>query len=196
MTMHRTVFDIPALLAILRTISRTFFRIVGWRTVDERRNERKYLMIIAPHTSNWDFPVMFMFALARGFHGYWMGKHTLFKGPLGPISRWLGGLPIDRSMSLNRVDQTIAYYKDSDNMVMAITPEGTRKRVDRWRSGFYHIAMGASVPIALGYADYRRKECGIGRMFFPTGDYERDLAEIKDFYRDMTGKHPENYNPD
>jgi 1-acyl-sn-glycerol-3-phosphate acyltransferase len=122
-----------------------------------------------------------------------MGKHTLFRPPLGWLMRGLGGLPIDRSARHNVVEQAVQSFRERERLVLAILPEGTRKRTPYWKSGFYHIAVGAKVPIALGYADYRRKVGGIGRIFVPSGDVDTDMAIIREFYSRMTGKRPEQF---
>ncbi len=117
-----------------------------------------------------------------------MGKHTLFpRGPLGAIMRWFGGISIDRRKSNNTVEQVAEEYRTRDELMVVIPPEGTRSAVERWKAGFYHIAQAADVPIILGYVDAKTKTMGLGPAFFPTGNYEADLKEIKAFYKDMRG---------
>ena len=122
---------------------------------------------------------------------YWMGKASLFAGPLGPIMRWLGGIAVDRSKSNNLVQQMIDVFNNSDELCVTIPPEGTRSKVQQWKTGFYHIAQGAQVPIMLAYMDYQRKVAGFGPLFYPTGDLEKDLAEIQAYYKDVVGKNPD-----
>ena len=139
-------------------------KLFGWRTVGSLADQPKCVIVVAPHTSNWDFAVLVLVALALRLKVTWMGKHTLFRPPFGWIMRRLGGLPIDRRMRNNMVDQVIESFRTHNRQVLAIPPEGTRKRAPYWRSGFYYIALGAQVPIAFGFADYRRKVGGIGGM--------------------------------
>jgi 1-acyl-sn-glycerol-3-phosphate acyltransferase len=194
--MQYNIFETPVIGSVLRIVSRLYVKLTGWRTVDRRPDKgERFLMIIAPHTSNWDFLNIYMVSVSMGIWGYWLGKHTLFKGPLRPIFRWLGGVPVVRSRSMNLVDQCIKAYADDPKMMLAITPEGTRSRVSTWKTGFYHIAVGAKIPIGLSYLDYRLKEGGIGAMFRPTGDIEKDLPEIRAFYRNITAKHPHDFDP-
>jgi len=122
---------------------------------------------------------------------YWMGKDTIFRKPFKRFFKWLGGIPIDRSKSYNIVAQSIQQFNENENLILTIAPSGTRKRVQKWKTGFYHIANGANVPILLGFLDYRRKVGGFGPMLYPTGDLEADMKTIKKFYDGVTGKYPE-----
>jgi 1-acyl-sn-glycerol-3-phosphate acyltransferase len=174
-------------------LAKMLLKLFGWRAEGSLADTPKCVLIVAPHTSNWDFLVMLALAIALRIKATWMGKHTLFRAPFGWIMRRLGGLPIDRSARNNVVEQAIESFRRRDRMVLAILPEGTRKRTPYWKSGFYHIALGAQVPIALGFADYRRKVGGIGRVFMPSGDVDADMALIRDFYSSITGKRPEQF---
>ncbi|MAY83623.1 MAG: glycerol acyltransferase [Flavobacteriales bacterium] len=149
------------------------------------------VMIAAPHTSNWDF----MYARAAF---YLMGiplrftiKKELFFFPLGPILRAFGGIAIDRSKSGGMVGHMIELYEERDELFILVTPEGTRSYAREWKKGFYHVAEGAGVPICCGYLDYAKKIAGIGPTIHPSGDYEKDLEIIQDFYRGVTAKYPE-----
>jgi 1-acyl-sn-glycerol-3-phosphate acyltransferase len=164
----------------------------GWQVSGVFPTLPKYVLIGAPHTSNWDFPLTLGICFALRAKIYWMGKDSLFRGPLGPLMRWLGGIPVTRSRSTSLVQQMVERYQRSDELVVAIAPEGTRDQVSEWKTGFYHIANGAGVPVVLGFLDYRRKTGGIGPVFQPTGDLERDLAEIRAFYADIEGFRPAN----
>lgn len=168
-------------------------KLFGWRAEGSLADLPKCVLIVAPHTSNWDFLVMLALAVALRIKATWMGKHTLFRPPFGWLMRRLGGLPIDRGTRHNVVEQAVESFRARDRLVLAILPEGTRKRTPYWKSGFYHIAMGAKVPIALAYADYRRKVGGIGRVIVPSGDVDADMALIRDFYSGMTGKRPDQF---
>lgn len=176
-----------------RGIARVLLALLGWRVEGAMPSDPKVVLVVAPHTSNWDFPIMLLLAVALGIKATWMGKHTLFRPPLGWLMRALGGLPIDRTASHNMVDQAVAALRASDRLVLALLPEGTRKRVPYWKSGFYHIANGAQVPLVLGFADYRRKVGGIGPVFMLSGDAEADMATIHAFYTGITGKRPEQF---
>ena len=192
--MQYTIFDTPVVRTIIKLISRITLGILRWRTVGIRDSPQRYVMIAAPHTSNWDFPLMMSMAFNLNIKAYWMGKHTLFRKPFGPVFRWLGGLPIDRRKSVNTVDQCVKFFNDNSRLVLVSAPEGTRSKVDRWKSGFYHIASGAKVPIAFGFLDYKRKVGGVGAMYNPTGNIEKDMLKIREFYSNITGKHPQNFS--
>lgn len=121
-------------------------------------------------------------------------KKEWVKGPLGYILKKLGAIPVDRNAktkSLSFVEQVLELFAQRDELVIMIAPEGTRKKVSKWRSGFYYMAINANVPILYGYLDYRKKHAGIGGVFYPTGNYEQDLEEIKSFYRNVAAKYPE-----
>ena len=168
-------------------------KLFGWRAEGSLADCPKCVVVVAPHTSNWDFPVLMLVAVVLRVKVAWMGKHTLFRPPFGWIMRGLGGLPIDRSARHNMVEQAVESVHTHDRLLLAIPPEGTRKRAPYWRSGFYHIALGAQVPIALAYADYRRKVGGIGHVFVPSGDVDADMAIIRDFYSGVVGKRPDQF---
>lgn len=174
-------------------LANSVLMLLGWRAEGSLAEYPKCVVVVAPHTSNWDFVIMLLLAVALRLKVTWMGKHTLFRPPFGAIMRRLGGLPIDRSARHNMVQQAVSSFHTHEQLKLAILPEGTRKRTPYWRSGFYHIALGAQVPIALGYADYRRKVGGIGRVIMPSGDVDADMALIRDFYTGVAGKRPEQF---
>jgi 1-acyl-sn-glycerol-3-phosphate acyltransferase len=165
-----------------------FLKMLGWRIEGKIPAIQKFVIIAAPHTSNWDFPITLAVTFALKIKIYWMGKAAMFRWPFGAAFRWLGGIPIDRSQSHNVVEQSVRAFKERDNLIMVIPPEGTRNKVSYWKTGFYHIARGANIPIVLGFLDYRRKAGGIGPTFYPTGRIEEDMLEIKTFYTTITGK--------
>ena len=156
-------------------------------------DEPKFVIIVAPHTSNWDFPLGVMVLFSLGFRVSFLGKHTIFKWPLGIFMRWLGGIPVERSLSRDRVVESIAAFDSVDKLILAIAPEGTRKLVPRWKTGFYHVAAGARVPIVPVAFDFRRRVIGIGPPFFTTGDTEADMPKIKQFFAGAVAKHPGNF---
>ena len=189
--MHHTVFDTPVIRTVLHWTSRAYLKIFGWRCEGRVPQFPKYVMIAAPHTSNWDFPITMFLAFALKAKVYWMGKRSLFSFPFGPVMRWLGGIPIDRSRSNNVVAETVKVFNEHDDLILIVPPEGTRGRVTYWKTGFYRIASGAGVPIVLGFVDYCRKAGGIGPAVFPTGDIDADMEEIRSFYAGISGKYPE-----
>jgi 1-acyl-sn-glycerol-3-phosphate acyltransferase len=190
--MQRTIFDTPIIRDVMPGVSKMLFKLIGWKMVGDFPAIDKYVLIAAPHTSNWDFPIGLAICFIGGKKVYWMGKHTLFRGPLGPLARWLGGIPVDRRKSNSLVEQMADVYQQSDKLIVAIPPEGTRKKVEKWKTGFYYIALQAQVPIVLGYLDFKTKSGGCGQVFYPTGDIELDMQEILRFYQGIQGKNPEN----
>lgn len=178
-----------------RGIGRAILRLLGWRVEGTLPALKQYVMIAAPHTSNWDFPYMLLYGLALGFRPSWMGKDALFRWPFGWLMRRLGGIPIDRRAANNIVAQTIYAFDQHAQLVVLIPPEGTRSRATRWKSGFYHIARGAGVPIVLSYLDFAQKRGGIGPTLTPTDDRQGDLRRIAAFYADKRGKFPANESP-
>jgi len=187
MPASRTLFRVPILSQLLALIAVGLLKISGWRVVGELPSERKYVLIGAPHTSNWDFPLMLLAVLKIGMDVHWLGKKSLFPPVLGSIMRWFGGIAVDRSKNNNLVAQLVDLYNERDELVVIIPPEGTRSKVEQWKSGFYHVAAGAHVPILLGFVDISRKEIGFGPLFYPTRSYEEDLPKIKAFYATKRG---------
>jgi len=166
----------------------------GWEVVGTVPEVPRYVVIAAPHTTNWDLPYMLGCAYVLGFDPSWIGKHTLFQGLKGRFYTWLGGIPIDRSAKKDQVQQIVDHIHAVDRIALAIAPEGSRSRQRYWKSGFYYIALRAEVPIVLGFLDYKRKRGGLGPTLVPSGDLERDVAVIRDFYADITGRYPENFS--
>lgn len=174
----------------MKRIADAILRVIGWRVVGEVPRPR-CVLIGAPHTSNWDFPIAILAFWWLRADARWIGKHTLFKRPFGWLMRSLGGIPLDRERTTDFVSEVVGWFEREESLVIAIAPEGTRGHTEAWRSGFYWIAHGAGVPIALGFLDYPRRTTGIGDSFIPTGDVEADMERIRAFYADKTGKHPE-----
>ena len=189
--MQYTIFDVPILRDIFRLLAILFLKMIGWRKEGSLPDIPKYVIILAPHTSNWDFPIGLAMIFVLKLRGYWLGKDGLFRWPFHGFFRWLGGIPLDRSKSSDVVAQMVRLFKERAKLTVVLAPEGTRKKVTHWKSGFYHIARGANVPIVLAFLDYLRKAGGIGPVFNPTGDIEADMEYIRAFYAAMTGKHPE-----
>ncbi|MGY0219729.1 lysophospholipid acyltransferase family protein [Endozoicomonadaceae bacterium StTr2] len=191
--MRHTIFDTPVVRQLFLLISWIGLKLTGWKLEGKLPAKRRFVMIAAPHTSNWDFPLMIAMAFCFRIKVFWMGKDTLFRGPMGPIMKWLGGIPVNRSAPGGLVQQVVDCYHTTRELVVVIPPEGTRSAVQKWKSGFYRIADGAGVPIALGFLDFKRKVGGFGPMFKPTGDYDADLINIQAFYASITPKHHAKY---
>ncbi|MBW1799229.1 MAG: lysophospholipid acyltransferase family protein [Deltaproteobacteria bacterium] len=188
--MHITVHDTPIVKTLMRSLALMIFRLAGWKAVGKKPPIPKYVIIAAPHTSNWDFVYTMCLAFILRIRALIMMKDTWFLWPLGPFLKWLGALPIDRSRSHNVVAQSIGAFHTHTHLVMVVPPSGTRREVMYWKTGFYYIARGAGVPIVLGYLDYRRKIGGIGPIVEPTGNIESDMKIIRNFYIDIRGKYP------
>jgi 1-acyl-sn-glycerol-3-phosphate acyltransferase len=180
---------------VLKHIARLFFRLIGWESEGGRPIESKYVLIAAPHTSNWDLPFMMAMAWSYEMKISWMGKHVLFNWPQGILMRWLGGIPIDRRRSNNRVSQMTDLFKNSEELTLVVPAEGTRSYTAHWKSGFYHIASEARVPIVMSYLDFERKRGGFGPALLPTGDMTADMDQIRAFYSDKVGKNPDLFGP-
>lgn len=181
----------PKRLTFTQVVSRLVLRLLGWKADITIPSASKYVLIGAPHTSNFDFFLMLLLIGISGLKLNWLGKDSLFRGPLDRIMRKLGGIPVNRRSSNRFVDQMVAAFKERDELALVIAPEGTRRKVQTWKTGFYYIAVGAEVPVVFGYVDAARKTTGIGPEFEPTGDIQADFAVIKEFYSGMTGIHPE-----
>ena len=190
--MQKTIFHTPVISHAMHYIARGVLFVLGWTVQANPQDVPKYVVIAAPHTSNWDFFYTMLLAFALKLQVYAMGKKSLTEGTFGPVMLWFGIIPIDRSKSNNVVEQTIAEFGRHDKLVIVIPPSGTRNKVRYWKTGFYHIAHGAGVPIALGFIDYKRKCGGIGPFITTSGDIDHDMVKIKAFYADITGKIPEN----
>ena len=174
-------------------IAKFFLILSGWRFDGALPNLRKFVIIVAPHTSNWDFPIGVMAMFALGIRGTFLGKDSLFKPPFGFIFRWLGGVPVDRFSTNNVVDQTIAYFHKRERMILALSPEGTRKRIEKWRTGFYWVAVGAGVPIVPVAFDFPRKRFVINPPQTMTGDAHKDIAHLRSYFVPSQACRPEFY---
>jgi len=189
--MHRTVFESRFFSGLFRALSIVFLKLAGWRRVGCVPDLPKYVMIGAHHTSNWDAPIAIAIVFSFRIRAYWLMKNSAFRWPFRGLLLWLGAIPVDRTKSADVVGQMAGEMKKRTEMVLLLAPEGTRKKVTRWKSGFYHIARSAGVPVVLAFLDYKQKEGGLGPIFSPTGNFEADMAEILKFYSTVTGKRPE-----
>lgn len=180
---------------MLSSISKIVLKILGWKLDVTIPKEKKFILIGAPHTSNWDFPLALLTFWTLDVKIYWVAKIQMFRGPLHYFFTALGGIPVDRAASNGFIDQIAEKIKQTDKMALAISPEGTRSRTKYWKSGFYYIAMAANIPIYLGYINYKHKTLGFKTVLYPSGDIEADMKIISDFYADIEGKRPENQGP-
>jgi len=160
-----------------------------------RPEHERYVLIAAPHTSNWDFPLMLMFAAAFDIKVTWMAKHSLFFPPLGWMLRAMGGMPIIRHENRNVVASMVDVFNGADQLVLVVPTEGTRERVEHWKSGFYHIARQADLPIVPSFLDFGQKRGGFGPAMRPTGNVGEDMQYFRDFYAGMQGKFPDKFGP-
>lgn len=195
MRSSRITHDCQSTGLISYWIGRLVLTLMGWKVEGEIPRGNKFLLIGAPHTSNWDFPVGIAATYLLRLRVHWVGKHTLFRRPYGGLMRWLGGIPVDRGHPSGVAAQLARQLQAADRMVLAITPDGTRSRRKYWKSGFYRIALAAGVPLLCGSLDYASKTARIGLCFVPTGDIAADMARIRAFYADVAGAHPENHTP-
>ena len=171
-------------------IGRSFLKLVRWTLIGGLPSTDKFIFIAAPHTSNWDLALMIAAAWTMKAQVHWLGKHTLFKPPFGWFTRAIGGVPVDRRKPQGLVTQAVELFERSDVLRLAVPVEGTRGRRDHWRSGFYHIARGAGVPVCTGFLDYSRRRCGLGELIHLTGDVAADMDRIRAFYAPIKGKYP------
>jgi len=176
---------------VTRHIAALLLRIVGWKPEGSAPASRRFVLIAAPHTSNWDLALLLLFAQVYGVRVNWMGKHSLFGGPMGWVMRKLGGVPVRRHRSNSLVAQMAEVIEGSSRIALTVPAEGTRAYTTHWKSGFYHIARAANVPVVLGFLDYGRRRGGFGPEIVLTGDLREDMGEIRAFYADKQGRYPE-----
>ncbi len=172
-------------------IGHFIFKLVGWRVEGNLPDYPKMVVAGAPHTSNWDGFVFINTTFALRARMNWLGKHTLFYAPIGWLMRLGGGIAVNRKTTKNAVEQVVQVFNEREKMVLVIAPEGTRKKTDHWKTGFYYIALNAKVPIVMAYVDYPRKRVGIGPAVMPSGNLDADFEIFRAFYADKVGRHPE-----
>ncbi|HEV7233090.1 MAG TPA: lysophospholipid acyltransferase family protein [Sphingorhabdus sp.] len=175
---------------IVRRLLVGIYRRNGWHAHGEIPSPRKFVLIAAPHTSNWDFVNFLGLTEDLGIKPHFMAKTSLFRWPFTNFMLDMGGVPVDRSSSKNYVQQMIDEFKQRSEFILTIAPEGTRGSVRAWKTGFYHIAIGAGVPLVVGMMDYGTKTGGLGPAIWPTGDYRADMAKVAEIYAEVTPKHP------
>lgn len=171
---------------------RFFLWLLGWKTSGRVPKEiKKSIAIVVPHTSNWDFPIGVAGRPLLGLSKCkYLAKKSLFDSSIGKLFYWLGGIPVDRSANNHLVDQIVDHFEKNEEFHLAITPEGTRGKVKRWKTGFYQMALEAKVPVMLCFIDYHKKEVGVGPAFYPTGEKEKDLEEIYAYYKNKMPLYP------
>lgn len=172
-------------------LGRAWLGLFGWTVCGEVPSGSKYVLVGAPHTSNWDFPFAIAACYVFRIRIHWMGKDALFRWPYGWFMRMLGGIAIDRSNPHGVVREIAGQYKKHDNLIIVIAAKGTRKKTEYWKSGFYWIAHTAEVPVLCGYLDYRNRRACLGPTLLPSGDVKKDMEQIRVFFKDMHGKHPQ-----
>lgn len=187
--------DTPQVHSLWRRWVGTFgLAITGWRIEGNLPNLRKFVLVVAPHTSNWDFFFGFLTYLALELETLWFAKNTALRGPLGPLGRHFGAVAIDRSRAGNVVQAYVDEFNRRETMVLTLAPEGTRSRVADWKRGFHHVARGAGVPIVPVAIDFSRKRLVFGEPLWPTDDYVADMVRLKPFFRASMARHPELYD--
>ena len=175
---------------VTRWLGRATLTLFGWQIVGQAPNLPKFVAIGAPHTSNWDFPLGMLMFIALGLRVSWMGKDSFVNGPFKRIWHWMGGVPINRKAAQGVVDQMIDMFNHRDEFVLGITPEGTRSKVAQWKSGFYHIAYGAGIPIFPIEIDYRLKHFQLHPVYIPSGELAADLPQIQALFANAQAKRP------
>lgn len=165
-------------------------RLRGWRLAGGAPPLAKYVVVLAPHTSNWDFPLAMLAASGYGIRLSWLGKHTIFRWPVAGFLRAMGGIPVHRERHDGMVGQVVESFAASDTLVIGMTPEGTRTATPHWKSGFYHMARHAGVPIVLASLDRSTRRITLGPVVIPTGNPAKDMEAVRAFYAGVRGIHP------
>jgi len=188
--MKTTIFNTPLLSDVLHLLARLSLRLVGWKVDGRFPDLDKFVVIGAPHTSNWDFMLFLAVIFTLRANVRFMGKAELFNNPFGWFFYWCGGVPVDRSQSTGLVEQMVEACQRAEKFILVIAPEGTRKHVREWKMGFYHIARSAGIPIVFAAVDGIRKKVIVGQIFQPGEDAEADLKSIKGYFAGKTGVKP------
>jgi 1-acyl-sn-glycerol-3-phosphate acyltransferase len=194
-TEGQTMFKTLLLRFIFRPFAKIILRLTGWKAVPMTKDIKKAVAILAPHTSTWDFLIGLNIVIASESPLKWVGKKELFRRPFGGILQSFGGVPLDRESAKGTVGRVAKLFETKDEFLYGISPEGTRNKTTYWRSGFYHLALQAKVPIVYYFIDYKTKTGGYGGHFMPTGDEKQDLNTIKIFFDTITPKCPKKYSP-
>ncbi len=179
------------LAALTSRLAALVLKAIGWRSIYRPAPGPKAVILVYPHTSNWDFPLGILFRAAERVNMQFAGKDTLFRWPFGAIFRWLGGVPVNRRQPAGLIDELVAAYAAKESFFLVIAPEGTRGKTDHWKSGFYRLARRAQVPVGLAFIDYGAKRVGVERWITLSGDEDADLAIIRAYYAGITPRYPE-----
>jgi len=185
----------PASGLIKYWLARCFMSLIGWNVTGQLPADKKFVLIGAPHTSNWDFVLGLSTTYIFRLKPRWLGKDSLFRGIAGIFMRALGGIAIDRFHPSGVVGQMAESLIKAEQLVIMLAPSGTRKKMPNWRSGFYHMALQSNVPIVCGYLDFIKKEANFGLSFIPSGDVKKDMDRIREYYKDVHAKYPEMTTP-
>jgi 1-acyl-sn-glycerol-3-phosphate acyltransferase len=188
--MKITIFNTPIISAWFHYLGVFFMRIFGWRVKGNLPDLPKFVLIGAPHTSNWDFLLFLGLIFTLRANVRFMGKAELFRPPYGWFFRYCGGIPVDRGKSTGLVDQMVNACNESENFILTIAPEGTRHHVTEWKRGFYHIAKSAGIPIVMGVVDGKQRTIHLGQIFYPTNDMEADIKFIQAVFNGVVGINP------
>ena len=191
--MNKLLLGPPLTNKFQSLIGLSFLKLTGWEAVGTVPDTPKFVMLLAPHTSNWDLLYMLAVLYVLGIKFFWFGKKEIFRWPVGGFFKWLGGIPIDRSLRQNMVQQIVEIIQSREQIIVGVSPEGTRSNAKYWKTGFYYIACQAQIPIVFAFLDYGRKVGGLGPVMTPTGDIEVDMKIIHQYYNGITAKHPDNF---
>ncbi len=188
-----TISDVPPgpVARMVRRLLLAMYRARGWRALGQVPEPRRFILIAAPHTSNWDFVNFLGLTADLGLRAHFMGKLSLFKWPLGGFMKQMGGVPVDRRGGGNVVEQMVAEFARRAEFMLTVAPEGTRGKTTKWRTGFYQIALAAKVPMVVGFMDYGTKTGGLGPLIWPSGDFRADMLKVLEVYRTCIPKIPE-----
>lgn len=178
---------------IFSSISRTLLKLLGWKILPAKFNSPKAILVAGPHTSNWDFVYGMLFMMSINIDLKWMGKASIFKKPFVGLLKSMGGIPIERNKNKNAVDQTVEIFSKKEKLCLALSPEGTRSKTTKWKSGFYHIAKGANVPIVTVFLDYKTKSMGFNELFYASDSFEENVDKIKSLWSKCVPKIPDQY---
>jgi len=178
---------------IAKYLSGFILWLAGWKLDIRVPSDKKYVIIVAPHTSNWDFIIGKLVSWVAGIKPKVLVKKEAFNVVSRPFILMWGGIPVDRSNTADLLEQVFKLFEENDEFALSLTPEGTRKRNPNWKTGFYRIAVKASVPIYLAYIDYGTRQAGFHQKYVPTGDMDLDIKKIKSYYKDMKGKYPDRF---
>ena len=185
-----TIFNTPVLSRFFQLLARFFMRLTGWRVEGTLPELPKFILIGAPHTSNWDFVLFLGIIFTLKANVKFMGKAELFRNPFGWFFYYCGGIPVDRKKSTGLVDQMVEACNSTEQFILTIAPEGTRHHVSEWKRGFYHIAKGAGIPIVMAVVDGKKKVVRVGQVFQPTDNIEADMQTIQGYFAGVTGINP------